>query len=57
VRDAEKMLVGDVPADKDDEYLRDRTNFTLRVFLAYAKEMKPMMKSGVVLDKKYPFGI
>ena len=57
VRDCEKMLAGDVPADKDDEYLRGRTDFALRCLVSYAKALKLVWESGNLLDKNYPFGM
>lgn len=57
VRDAEKMFVNETPADKDDDYLRGRTDFALRTLMAYTKAMKPMRDSGALFDAKYPFGM
>jgi NAD(P)H-dependent FMN reductase len=56
VRDAEKMF-GDTPSGKDDEYMRERADFTLKLLVEYAKAMKPMRDSGAVFDKKFANGM
>lgn len=57
VRHAAKIFVGDAPADKDDEYMRGRADFALRVLIEYTKALKPMRESGAVFDKKYASGM
>ncbi len=57
VRNVEKMFVGETPVEKDDDYIRDRAKFTLRILLEYAKAMKQVRDSGVTFDKKYAFGM
>ena len=57
VRDVGKVFVGDTPADKDDEYLRGRADYSLHVLFEYMKAMKPMRETGNLFDKKYPFGM
>lgn len=57
VRDAEKMFVGNTPADKEDAYLRDRADFALRNLMAYSKALTAMRASVDLSDKRYPFGM
>ncbi|MDX2028671.1 MAG: NAD(P)H-dependent oxidoreductase [Alphaproteobacteria bacterium] len=57
VRNAASMFVGDTPMDKDDEYLRGRADFALKILLEYAKSMKSVRDSGVAFDKKYANGM
>ncbi len=57
VRDATKMFNGDVPADKDDEYIRGRADFALRILLEYTKALGAVRVSGVIFDKKYASGM
>ena len=57
VRDAETMFVGDTPTNPDDEYLRGRADYTLRILMEYAKALRAVRASGVTFDKKYPFGM
>ena len=42
VRDAAKMLQGDEAANGDDQYLRDRIDYSLKVLNSYAVALKPV---------------
>ena len=53
VRNAETMFAGEKPANGDDEYLRGRADFSLKVLLEYTKAFKPIREGGVVFEKKY----
>ncbi len=57
VRDAAKMFVGDTPTEKDDEYIRGRADYALRILVEYAKALKSVRDSGTTVDKKYPSGM
>ena len=57
VREAEKMFEGDTPSGPDDDYMRGRADFSLRLLLEYTKAFKPMRESGTVFDKKYANGM
>jgi NAD(P)H-dependent FMN reductase len=57
VRDAEHIFVGDKPASKDDEFLRDRADFALRLLLDYAKALKAVRTNTSIYDKKYASGM
>lgn len=57
VRNAEKIFAGETPSGKEDEYMRGRADFTLRILLAYAKALKPMRDAGGLYDKAYPYGM
>jgi NAD(P)H-dependent FMN reductase len=57
VRDAANMFVGDAPASKDDEFLRDRADYALRLLLDYAKALKAVRENPAIHDKKYSTGM
>jgi NAD(P)H-dependent FMN reductase len=57
IRNVGDMLVGDKPASKDDEYLRNRMDYGLLMLLAYAKALAPLGGEFQELDKNYPFGM
>ena len=57
VRDAAKMFVGDQPADKDDDYMRARADYALRILLEYTKAMTSIRASGLTYDKRFPSGM
>jgi NAD(P)H-dependent FMN reductase len=57
VRDAANIFVGDTPSGKDDEFLRDRADFALRILLDYAKALKPVRANPALWDKKYTSGM
>jgi azobenzene reductase len=57
VRNAEKIFVGDTAVDKEDEYMRGRADYTLKILIAYTQGLKSVRDSGVTVDKKYPFGM
>jgi len=57
VRNAEKMLLGDKPADAHDESLRARLTFSLKVLIEYSKALKGVRESGVLDYKTFPYGM
>jgi len=57
VREAAKMFVEGAPSGPDDEYLRGRADYALKILLGYAKALKPVRDSGVTFDKKYANGM
>jgi len=57
VRDAAGIFVGDKAASKDDEFMRDRADFALRVLLDYTKAMKPVRDNPILWEKKYASGM
>jgi NAD(P)H-dependent FMN reductase len=57
VRNAESIFVGDSPASKDDEYLRERADYTLKILFAYGEALKSVRSSGVTFDKRFLFGM
>lgn len=57
VQDANNRFVGEAPANADDEYLRDRAEFSLKVLMEYTKALKPMRETATLSDKKFPFGM
>lgn len=57
IREVGKMLLGETPTDKDDEYIRGRAVFALKILLQYAKSLKSVRDSGVTFDKKYANGM
>ena len=59
VRNVESVLNVD-PADNNvgaDDYFRERIGWTLDVLLAYAEALKPVRKSGIVLNAKFGNGM
>ena len=57
VRDATTRFVGDAPANKDDELMRDRADFALRVLLDYSKALKPVRENPALWEMKYASGM
>lgn len=57
VREVAKMFEGEAPSGKDDEYMRGRADFTLKLLVEYTKAFKPMRESGAVFDAKYANGM
>lgn len=57
VRDVEKMLVGDTPADERDASTRSRLQYGVKVLVEYGKAFRSIRESGVVDHKTFPFGM
>lgn len=57
VRDVAQYFAGAEPAGKDDAWLRERADFTLRILLAYAAALAPIRQSGITSDKKFAHGM
>ena len=59
VRNVESVLNED-PADNNagaDDYFRERISWTLDVLLSYAEALKPVRKSGILLNAKFGNGM
>lgn len=56
VRNADKLLNGDEPADQIDKEVRERIGYAVSVLAEYAKALKLVRDSGVIDFKKYPNG-
>jgi NAD(P)H-dependent FMN reductase len=57
VRDAASMFAADTPASKDDEFLRDRADFALRILLDYTRALVSVRGNGTLYEKKYASGM
>lgn len=57
VRDAEKMLQGDDPAEEHDAHLRQRLSYSLEMLQEYAKALSLVRASGKINLKDFPFGM
>ena len=57
VRTAEHIFAGDTPAGKDDEYMRGRADYALKILVEYTKALKPVRDSGLTVDKRYANGM
>lgn len=58
VRESEKSLKGDVASNPNDEYLRNRINYSLEMLSEYEKVMKQFRSNTAGLNHKdYPFGM
>jgi len=44
-------------ASSEDQYIRDRISYTIRVLHTYAEALKHVRKSGVIDTKTYPYGM
>lgn len=61
VRNAEQVL-NDIPTAEEpfaeqDEYLRERIDFSLNILEEYAHALKQVRESGKTVNKKFPFGM
>jgi len=57
IRNAATIFNGDTPSGKDDEYLRGRADFALKILVEYTKALKPVRESGITFDKRYASGM
>ncbi|MFW7380344.1 MAG: NADPH-dependent FMN reductase [Oligoflexus sp.] len=57
VREVGKMLQGETASHEDDEYLRGRIDYCLRLLSQYAIAMQQVRGSGVIDYKSYPNGM
>jgi hypothetical protein len=57
VREAEKILNGDTISGPNDEYMRKRIDYTLRILAQYEAAMTPVRESGILRDEDFPFGM
>lgn len=57
VRSAEHMFVGDTPTSDHDRSIRERTAYSIRVLVEYAKALKQVRESGVLDYKSFPNGM
>jgi NAD(P)H-dependent FMN reductase len=51
------VLNGETPANANDEYIRKRITFALRMLLAYVEPMRAVRASGATQDPAYPNGM
>lgn len=56
IRHVEGMF-GEASSGKEEDYIRERIDFALRILAEYTKALKPVRDSGVTVDKKFPFGM
>jgi azobenzene reductase len=57
IRNVEHIFVGDAPASKEDEYLRARADFALKILLEYVAALKPVRDSGVTVNQRFSSGM
>jgi NAD(P)H-dependent FMN reductase len=57
VRDARNVLNDAEPASRDDEMIRARIVYTLRVLGAYADALRAVRRSGVIDHETFPYGM
>jgi NAD(P)H-dependent FMN reductase len=57
VREAEKVLNGDTISGPNDEYMRKRIDYALRVLAQYEAALRPVRESGILTDRDFPFGM
>ncbi|TGL20968.1 NADPH-dependent oxidoreductase [Leptospira yanagawae] len=57
VRHVESVLNGETSVSKEDEYIRGRLNYVLKVLIEYGKAFVAIRNSGVIDIKSYPFGL
>ncbi len=56
VRNVATML-HDTVADEHDQALRDRIGFALGVLYQYGEALAPLRAKGILIDKRFPFGM
>ncbi len=56
-RNVESLLIASEPADKDDSYIRDRSDYALGVLAQYATAIKQVRESDVLDRETYPNGM
>ncbi|MGE0172925.1 MAG: NADPH-dependent FMN reductase [Oligoflexales bacterium] len=57
IRYVEKVLVSELPASPEDEYIRSRIEYSLRVLVKYGEALR-LIRDGDVIDlKKFPNGM
>ncbi len=57
VRHAPQIFSGETPKSQDDEYLRGRLDYGLKVLAEYSKALRLVRESGVIDHKSYPNGM
>lgn len=57
VRDAANIFGDGAPKSKDDEFMRDRTDFALRLLIDYTRALKPVRENSMIYEKKYENGM
>lgn len=57
VRDVKSMMNGEKPQSKDEEYLLNRLNYSLRLLNSYALALSTVRESGVIRAEEYPNGM
>ena len=56
-RDVEGMLKGDHSGSEEEKYIRDRSDYAIKLLEAFAKALQEVRRSGVVDLEKYPYGM
>ena len=57
VRDVEQVLNGEEANSEDDQYIRTRSVYAMKVLVEYAKALASVRQSGVIDSKNFPFGM
>ncbi|PJZ70739.1 NADPH-dependent oxidoreductase [Leptospira perolatii] len=57
VRDADHMMNAGEPSSKDDEYIRSRSIFALKVLIAYSEALSEVRETGVTNDPRFKNGM
>ncbi len=57
VRHVESVLNGELPVGKEDEYIRERLDYSLSLLIEYSKALTSVRNSSAVNLKKFPFGL
>jgi NAD(P)H-dependent FMN reductase len=57
IRYVEKVLVTEAPSSPEDEYIRGRIEYSLRVLVKYGEALRTVREAGVVDLKKFPNGM
>lgn len=56
-RDVEQLFKSDKPRDKDEEYIRNRSDYAIKLLVEFTKAFQVIRKSGVIDLNKYPYGM
>ena len=57
IRNVAKVFEGEQPAGPDDEYIRGRADFALKILLEYVKGLKLVRASGTTFDQRFANGM
>lgn len=56
-RNVSPMFKSEEPANDEEKYIRERSDYAIGILEAYAKPLKELRQSGVINLEKYPFGM